>query len=66
MTYLAHCRCGHLAEAHEHFRPGDDCGACRCGRFDGVHERDASPTAGLAAALLTALAPSLQVNPGRP
>jgi hypothetical protein len=30
------CRCGHAAEAHEHYRPGSDCGACgvpRCGRF---------------------------------
>ena len=30
------CRCGHDAAAHEHFRPGSDCGACgaaRCGRF---------------------------------
>ena len=30
------CRCGHAVEAHEHFRPGSDCGACgaaQCGRF---------------------------------
>jgi len=30
------CRCGHEAAAHEHFRPGTDCGACgakQCGRF---------------------------------
>lgn len=30
------CRCGHDAGAHEHFRPGTDCGACgaqACGRF---------------------------------
>jgi hypothetical protein len=30
------CRCGHDAEAHEHYRPGSDCGACgaaRCARF---------------------------------
>jgi len=30
------CRCGHAAEAHEHFRPGSDCGACgaqECRRF---------------------------------
>jgi len=30
------CRCGHEAEAHEHFRPGSDCGACgaqECRRF---------------------------------
>jgi hypothetical protein len=32
----ARCRCGHDAAAHEHFRPGTDCGACgaqACGRF---------------------------------
>ncbi|GAA4556670.1 hypothetical protein [Pseudonocardia xishanensis] len=22
------CLCGHVAEAHEHYRAGDDCGAC--------------------------------------
>jgi hypothetical protein len=22
------CLCGHAREAHEHFRPGHDCGAC--------------------------------------
>lgn len=22
------CRCGHAAAAHEHYRPGSDCGAC--------------------------------------
>jgi hypothetical protein len=27
------CRCGHAAEAHEHYRPGRDCGACGCHRF---------------------------------
>jgi len=30
------CRCGHEAEAHEHFRSGSDCGACgaqECRRF---------------------------------
>jgi hypothetical protein len=30
------CRCGHDAAAHEHFRPGSDCGTCgaaRCDRF---------------------------------
>ena len=30
------CRCGHAVEAHEHFRPGSDCGACgaaQCGLF---------------------------------
>jgi hypothetical protein len=66
MTHSTHCRCGHAAEAHEHFRPGNDCGACRCNRFDGVGSRDASPTAGLAAILLAALAPSLRITPRRP
>jgi hypothetical protein len=30
------CVCGHQAEAHEHYRPGDDCGACGaavCGHY---------------------------------
>ncbi len=27
------CRCGHAADAHEHYRQGRDCGACRCARF---------------------------------
>jgi hypothetical protein len=30
------CRCGHDAQAHEHYRPGSDCGACgaaACARF---------------------------------
>jgi hypothetical protein len=30
------CRCGHAVEAHEHYRPGSDCGACGaqgCRRF---------------------------------
>ena len=30
------CRCGHNAQAHEHYRPGSDCGACgaaMCRRF---------------------------------
>jgi hypothetical protein len=30
------CRCGHPVAAHEHFRPGSDCGACgatQCGRY---------------------------------
>lgn len=30
------CRCGHDAQAHEHYRPGSDCGACgaaSCARF---------------------------------
>lgn len=30
------CRCGHEEDAHEHFRDGNDCGACgpvRCRTF---------------------------------
>jgi hypothetical protein len=30
------CDCGHVRDAHEHYRAGDDCGACgatRCPRF---------------------------------
>lgn len=27
------CRCGHDADAHEHYRPGSDCGWCDCPRF---------------------------------
>jgi hypothetical protein len=30
------CRCGHTRATHEHYRPGDDCGACgarRCRSF---------------------------------
>lgn len=22
------CRCGHAADAHDHYRPGSDCGIC--------------------------------------
>jgi hypothetical protein len=64
MNHSTHCRCGHLADAHEHFRPGNDCGACRCRRFDGVSRRDVSPSAELATLLLAAFAPSLAT--GRP
>jgi hypothetical protein len=65
MTNSTQCRCGHLAEAHEHFRPGNDCGYCRCGRFRGVSKGDASPAVGLATILLTAFTP-LRVSPRRP
>jgi hypothetical protein len=30
------CSCGHLKEAHQHYRPGSDCGQCgaeECSRF---------------------------------
>jgi hypothetical protein len=29
----ATCECGHLGEAHEHYRPGTDCSLCTCERF---------------------------------
>lgn len=37
-TYVpvAICRCGHEQDAHEHYRPGHDCGVCgpvRCRRY---------------------------------
>jgi predicted nucleic acid-binding Zn-ribbon protein len=44
----SHCRCGHVAEAHEHYRPGRDCGACGCRRFAAT---DARPAAAVAAVL---------------
>jgi hypothetical protein len=34
------CLCGHAAEAHEHYRAGDDCGACGVEVCE--HYRDAS------------------------
>jgi hypothetical protein len=27
------CTCGHIADAHEHWRPGTDCGLCTCNRY---------------------------------
>jgi hypothetical protein len=48
----SHCRCGHVAEAHEHYRAGRDCGACDCRRFTTADSRS---TAGLAAVLLAVL-----------
>lgn len=27
-TTPARCACGHTAAAHEHYRPGTDCGSC--------------------------------------
>jgi hypothetical protein len=35
-TVVDPCRCGHGQQAHEHYRPGSDCGACgrrTCGEF---------------------------------
>jgi hypothetical protein len=40
---LALCTCGHAAEAHEHYRAGDDCGACGpevCGHFSAANGPD--------------------------
>ena len=48
----SHCRCGHVAEAHEHYRSGRDCGACCCRRFACA---DARPTAGMVAVVLAVL-----------
>ncbi len=27
------CRCGHAANAHEHYRRGTDCAMCSCPKF---------------------------------
>lgn len=27
------CVCGHVRDAHEHYRPGTDCALCDCPRF---------------------------------
>ncbi len=27
------CRCGHGADAHQHFRSGSDCSGCGCARY---------------------------------
>jgi hypothetical protein len=35
-TVVDPCVCGHGAQAHEHYRPGTDCGACgrrACGEY---------------------------------
>ncbi len=44
------CRCGHGAEAHEHFRTGSDCGACGCARY-----RTTGASAGRASMLVAVL-----------
>ena len=36
------CRCGHGRDAHEHDRPGTDCGACGTG-CSAFRARDARP-----------------------
>lgn len=35
------CRCGHLRNAHQHYRKGTDCGLCGCPRFRAVISRSA-------------------------
>ena len=35
------CRCGHLRNAHQHYRSGSDCGLCGCPRFRAVINRSA-------------------------
>ncbi|MBF4594166.1 MULTISPECIES: hypothetical protein [Curtobacterium] len=27
------CVCGHVQDAHEHYRPGTDCALCDCQKF---------------------------------
>lgn len=27
------CVCGHVQDAHEHYRPGSDCALCDCPRY---------------------------------
>jgi hypothetical protein len=41
-----------VADAHEHYRPGRDCGACDCRRFASAETRSA---AGFTAVLLAVL-----------
>lgn len=39
-TVVAPCVCGHAEEAHEHYRPGSDCGVCgmrECGEYRAEH-----------------------------
>ncbi len=33
MKKTATCRCGHTADAHQHYRAGSDCGLCPCRRW---------------------------------
>jgi hypothetical protein len=49
------CHCGHLRSAHVHFRPGTDCGSCRCSGYAGA--RTVLPWVQLAAALRRAVRP---------
>jgi len=27
------CECGHAEDAHQHYRPGTDCGVCDCPKY---------------------------------
>lgn len=35
MKTVVRCRCGHVREAHRHYRPGSDCAHCAgaCARY---------------------------------
>jgi len=35
------CRCGHICDAHQHFRPGTDCGLCAQGNCQKYRRRNA-------------------------
>ena len=44
------CRCGHHPDAHQHYRPGSDCGLCECARWSrcgGLKSRPFRGSAGL-------------------
>lgn len=51
------CRCGHEQDAHEHYRPGTDCGICgaACRAFHARTGRAAGRTAGRRARLTSRL-----------
>ena len=51
----SHCRCGDAAEAHEHYRPGRDCGACGGHRFASASATDSRPAAVVFAVVLAVL-----------
>jgi hypothetical protein len=63
MISTPRCRCGHGADAHEHYRRGRDCGACRCAGFvaatAALLPSSAAATAGPAARSLRRLLVSL-------
>ncbi|MBP2366334.1 hypothetical protein [Pseudonocardia parietis] len=51
------CRCGHEKDAHEHYRPGTDCGVCgtACRAFHARTGRAAGRAAGRRARLTSRL-----------